>query len=78
MKKREVDPDMPIGKLTEVPDFLPPPSELAKAKTVIVTMGLDAETIEFFKKAAKKKSGKYQRMMREVLKRYVNHYKKAA
>ena len=70
--------DFPSEHGYVIPDFLPPPSELAKAKTVIVTIGLDAETIEFFKKAAKKRGGKYQRMMREVLKRYTAHYNKAA
>ena len=70
---------MPIGKLIPVPDFLPPPSELAKAETrMIVTMALDAETIAFFKREAKKRGGKYQKMMREALKRYANHYKNAA
>ena len=69
---------MPIGKLTVVPDFLPPPHELAKAKTVITTIGLDAETIAYFKREAKKRGRKYQKMMREVLKRYADHYNKAA
>ena len=81
MKKKIVDPDMPIGKITKVPDFLPPPEELVKAKTIIITtIGLDAETIAFFKKEAEKRGGKYQRMMREVLRRYAKHYgkKKAA
>ena len=77
--KKRIDPDMPIGKLTEIPDFLPPPHELAKAKTIVVTtIGLDAETISFFKKEARKRGSKYQKMIREVLERYVNHYKKAA
>ena len=79
MKKRKIDPDMPSKNWREIPDFLPPPHELAKAKTtVIVTIGLDAETIAFFKKQAKKKGAKYQKMIREVLDRYVNHYKNAA
>ena len=78
MKKRELDPDMPHGRLIEVPDFLPPPEELAKAKTVIITMGMDKETIDFFKKIAKKKGRKYQKMMREVLARYAEHYGKTA
>ena len=70
---------MPVGKLIEVPDFLPPPEELAKAKTtVIVTIGLDLETIEFFKKQAKKRGAKYQKMIREVLNRYADHFKSAA
>ncbi len=79
MKKKAFDPDMPIGKLTEIPDFLPPPHELAKAKTtLIVTIGLDPETIAFFKKQAGKHGAKYQKMIREVLERYVTHYKNAA
>lgn len=78
MKKRKIDPDMPIGKLTEVPDFLPPPEELAKAKTVVVTIGLDQETVDFFKKVAKKKGGKYQKMIRKVLARYAEHFNRSA
>ncbi len=79
MKKRENDPDMPHGKLTEVPDFLPPPHELAKARTIVtVTIGLDLETISFFKKQAQKQGKKYQKMIREVLDRYATHYNKAA
>ena len=79
MKKRKIDPDMPSDNWVEIPDFLPPPHELAKAKTtIIITIGLDSETIAFFKKEAKKHGAKYQKMMHEVLKRYANHYKKAA
>ncbi len=70
---------MPVGKLVEVPDFLPPPEELAKAKTkIITTIALDAETIAFFKKQAEKRGAKYQKMIREVLNHYVQYYKKAA
>ena len=69
---------MPSENSFEVPDFLPPPEELAKAKTVVVTIGLDAETIAFFKRQAKKRGAKYQKMIREVLSRYANHYQKAA
>ena len=79
MKKRKIDPDIPYGKLTEIPNFLPPPAELAKAKTtVIVTLGLDPETIYFFKKHADKYGTKYQKMIREVLARYASHFKDAA
>lgn len=70
---------MPIGKLTRVKDFLPPPSEIAKARTVIrITIELDAESIKFFQEEAKKHNTKYQRMIRDVLARYVSNYKKAA
>ena len=69
---------MPSDNSFEIPNFLPPPEELAKAKTVITTIGLDAETIAFFKREAKKKGRKYQRMMREVLKGYASYYGKKA
>lgn len=85
MKKRKksdptvFDPDMPIGKLTEVPDFLPPPHELAKAKRIVITtIGLDLETLKFFRKQADKHGTKYQKMIREVLSRYAKHYNDAA
>lgn len=68
---KSVDPK----QLVRVPDFLPPPSELAKAKTLI-TMNMDQKTLEFFKRIAKKKGGKYQAMMREVLSRYAEYYSK--
>lgn len=78
MKKTKKDEDMPVGKLTQVPDFLPPPHELAKAKTtVIVTIGLDAETISFFKKQAAKHGTKYQKMIRELLDHYASIHKAA-
>ena len=79
-KKKKIDPDSPFPSpnAVRIPDFLPPPEELAKAKTVITTMGLDAETIAFFKREAKKRGGKYQKMIREILKRYADHYNKAA
>ena len=72
------DEDFPSGKLTQVPNFLPPPSELAKAKVVVkVTIGLDLDTIQFFKKAARKHKTKYQRMIRQVLDQYMEHYRAA-
>ncbi len=79
-KRRKVeDPDMPSDNSFEIPDFLPPPHELANAQTlVITTIGLDLETIKFFKREAKKHGGKYQKMIREVLKRYAEHHGKAA
>ncbi len=72
------DQDFPVGKLRAVPDFLPPPEELAKAKVIVkVTIGLDLDTVTFFQKQARKHKTKYQRMIRQVLNRYVSHYKAA-
>lgn len=81
-KKRKLsstDEDFPSDGSYEVPDFLPPPHELAKARTmVLMTIALDDKTIAFFKREAKKRGAKYQRMIREVLRRYVDHYDTAA
>ena len=77
-RKREYDPDMPVGKLRAVKDFLPLPEELAKAKVIVkVTIGLDLATIRFFQEQAHKHKSKYQRMIREVLNHYVSRCKAA-
>lgn len=78
MKKKMVDPDMPIGKLTLVKDFLPPPSELAISDNEKITIILNKEDIEFFKAQAKKHHTKYQKMIRAVIGEYVAHFRKAA
>lgn len=69
------DEDFPVGKLTEVPNFLPPPSELAKAPTLVrITIALDKSSLDFFQKQAAKYKTKYQRMIRSVLSHYVSSY----
>ena len=78
-RKDTYDEDFPSKHGYVVPDFLPPPEELAKARSIVVmTIGLDAETIGFFKKEADKRGTKYQKMIREVLARYAQHYGKNA
>jgi len=70
---------MPVGKLTVVPNFLPPPEELFPREEILkVTLRLDRRSVEFFKAIAKKSGMKYQRMMREVLRRYAHHHQAAA
>lgn len=74
-KKKRIDWDKPIGKLTVVPDFLPPPEELfPKSELQKITIVVDKDTIRFFKKTASRHHQKYQRMMREVLKGYAKRY----
>lgn len=74
MMKR-VDPDMPIGKLTRVKNFLPPPSELVfPIEKVRVTISLSRPSVDFFKKQADKYHTKYQKMIREVLDRYTEQH----
>lgn len=71
--------EMPVGKLTRVKDFLPPPSQLViKSETAKITLALKKSSVDFFKRQAKKSHTKYQRMIRELLDRYASHYSKAA
>jgi len=69
------DTDQPIGKLHVIADFLPPPEELfPKKEGVKVTLIVDKESVNFFRKKAQKVGLKYQRMIREVLREYVHRY----
>ena len=71
MYKRRVDSDMPIGKMTRIADFLPPPNELVvPSRTVKITLRLDQSSVNFFKREARKYHTKYQKMIRELLDRY--------
>ncbi len=74
-RKNIHDDDKPIGKLSAIADFLPPPHELmGKEQNVKITIALDEETIKFFKHEALTHHTKYQKMMREVLKGYARKY----
>lgn len=73
--KKRKDMNEPHGKLTPIPDFLPPPEELMPSeKTIKITVAIDEQTLKFFKDYAKKSDLKYQRIIREVLKGYARHY----
>lgn len=73
--KKKIDLDMPIGKLTRVKDFLPSPEELmAEEEKVKVTMYLKKTNVDTLKNMAKKSHTKYQRIIRELVSRYVEHY----
>jgi predicted DNA binding CopG/RHH family protein len=74
-KGKRKDPNEPVGKLTPVADFLPPPEELVpKDETIKITVAIDADTLVFFKEYARKSGLKYQRIIREVLKGYAKRY----
>lgn len=79
MKKRKVKyTNEPIGKVKIVPDFLPNPKELAlKEETVKITISLTKESVEFFKDQAEAFNTNYQKMIRELLDQYSDHYKHA-
>jgi predicted DNA binding CopG/RHH family protein len=75
MKKKTSYQDMPVGELTRVKDFLPSPDHLAvPAQQVKVTLALKRSSVEFFKKAARQHHTKYQRMLRDLIDRYAEHY----
>ena len=76
MKRKVYDDNMPIGKLIQIPDFLPPPHELVfpEDDTVKVTLSLTKSSIDFFKKQAKKHKTKYQKMIRELVDQYAHQF----
>lgn len=60
--------DEVLGPLKVIPDFLPPPEELAfKEDTVKVTITLSRASVDFFKRQAKKHHTPYQKMIRRLL-----------
>ncbi len=77
-KNKNSDYDMPIGKLTRIKDDLPAPHELAMPDdTVKITILLNRESVDFFKHEARKHRTKYQKMIRELLDKYVSRYRAA-
>jgi len=75
MKTKKPDLDMPIGKLTRVKDFLPPPEKLVMPQqTVKVTIMLNKSSVDFFKNQANKHRAKYQKMIRNLIDQYVMRY----
>lgn len=75
MKRKTKSDDFPVGNVTIVEDFLPPPDKLIPVRESIkVTLSLDKMSLQFFKKCAAKQGVKYQRMIREVLHGYAQKY----
>ena len=69
--------DEPLGKLSIVDDFLPPPEDLLfKQENVKITITLSKESVDFFKNEAKKNNTQYQKMIRRLLDLYTAHHKK--
>ena len=60
-----------------IKDFLPAPEDLVfKEKTVKVTLSLTEDSINFFKKQAKKNHTKYQLMIRNLVAEYAKKFNK--
>ena len=75
MGKRKYDSDFPSANVRRVKDFLPPPDKLVMPEeTVKVTLLLSRPSVEFFKHQAARHHAKYQRMIRELVDRYVEQY----
>ena len=75
MKKKMVDLNKPIGKMTRVDDFLPPPGKLViPEETIKVTLSLKKSSVDFFKHQAEQYHTKYQKMIRELVDRYTTQY----
>ncbi|CAN5326142.1 hypothetical protein BH10PSE19_BH10PSE19_02180 [soil metagenome] len=67
--------DEPIGKIKIIPDFLPSPDELImKEETVKVTLALTKSSLDFFKRMAKTRHTQYQKMIRNLLDKYADHF----
>lgn len=68
----------PIGKVKVIPNFLPSPDNLVmKDETVKITLSLSKSSVEYFKQAAKQHHTQYQKMIRNLLDRYAQHYDKS-
>lgn len=75
MKRGIKDQNMPIGKLSRVDDFLPPPEKLVMPReTIKVTLSLTKASVEFFKQAARRNHTQYQKMIRQLIDQYTTHY----
>lgn len=75
MSKRIRYTNEPLGRLRIVPDFLPPPEELVSWDGgVKVTIALTRRSVDFFKREARKRKTKYQRMIRRLLDAYAEHH----
>lgn len=64
-----------LGEYRVVPDFLPPPDQLAfRDEGVKVTISLSKRSVDFFKLHAAQNQTQYQRMIRQLLDAYVDAY----
>jgi hypothetical protein len=66
------DPAEPIGNVTIVDDFLPPPEQLvSKKNTVRLTLDFTKESIEFLQREAQSQNASYEVMIRKLVDVYV-------
>ena len=77
MKNKIEYTDEPLGQLSVIEDFLPPPDELVLRRDhVKVTISLSKSSVDFFKKEAGKRRTSYQAMIRRLIDLYAAQYEK--
>ena len=77
MKKKIIYTDEPMGDIKIIEDFLPPPDKLVfRQPRKKVTISLSNSSIAFFKNQAAKHKVSYQKMIRNLLDRYVAEHSK--
>ena len=75
MTNKIVYTDGEVNEVRIIPDFLPPPSELAfREDTVKVTIALSKSSVEFFKEQAARHQVSYQKMIRRLLDEYAARF----
>jgi predicted DNA binding CopG/RHH family protein len=68
----------PMGKTKNIKDFLPPPDLLVlRDDKVKITISLSKNSVDFFKREAKKQKTSYQKMIRKVIDFYASHFQKS-
>jgi hypothetical protein len=72
MNSTILDSAEPIGNVTIVDDFLPPPEQLVpKKNTVRLTLDFTKESIEFLQREAQSQDASYEVMIRKLVDAYV-------
>lgn len=80
-KTKYTDAPADIGQALDsavaIDDFLPKPDQLVKkTEKEKITIALDKNSLDLYKKYAKKHNAKYQSMINEVVGAYANKYLK--
>lgn len=75
MSKKTQYTDEPISLGERVDDFLPPPHELVPSSdTVKITLNLNRESLDFFKRTSREQGVPYQRMIRALIDAYAEKH----
>jgi hypothetical protein len=64
-KKKQIDPDMPVGKITRIKDFLPPPEKLVMPERKY----LNDKEYEALKKLCQKEKGQEKKVTKKFIER---------